>query len=406
METESQVERPRVLIVTPQPFYEDRGTPIAVQYVARALSELGIDVDLLAFPLGREVNITNVTLKRCANLLRIRRVPIGFSWKKLVLDASLWKSFSRLLARRRYDMVHAVEEAAYIAAAICPRFNQPFVYDMASAIPMELRRQRLLSSRRVQSMLQSVERWVLDRATQVVCSPGLGGYVRAQAPRAPVTEWRFPALRPQVSELEMQSLRERLRVTRDRRIVLYSGSFAGYQGIDLLLEAFVQARRTHPELLLVCVGATESEMEVWSKRIPADLAEDVRLVPRQPRERIAAYIGLADFLALPRGRTDNIPLKLFDYMASGKPIIAVRQAAYAPLLDQTRAFICDPTPEALARALSRACRFPEEARSVAQESLRYARAQFGWAGFVEFVRHTYAQSIFIERASAQLAEAS
>jgi glycosyltransferase involved in cell wall biosynthesis len=283
MEHEVGRDRPRVLIVTPQPFYEDRGTPIAVQYVARALSEIGVDVDLLAFPIGREVKIKNVTLKRCANLLRFRRVPIGFSLKKLVLDASLWTSFSKLLARRRYDMVHAVEEAAYIAAAICPRFHQPFIYDMASAIPVELQRQPVLKSARIQRALRSLERWVFSRAARVVCSPGLGSYVHNQAPDAPVTEWRFPAQLHAVKQGEAQSLRERLDIAPDRRIVLYSGSFASYQGIDLLVDAMVQARRSNPELLLICVGATEPEVAAWSKRMPAELLEHVRIIPRQPR---------------------------------------------------------------------------------------------------------------------------
>src|ERR1700722_4160782 len=107
MNLEVGSERPRVLIVTPQPFYEDRGTPIAVRYVARALSEIGVEVDLLAFPIGEDVAIKDVSIRRCGNLLRFRRVPIGFSWRKIVLDASLWTSFAKQLSLRRYDMVHA-----------------------------------------------------------------------------------------------------------------------------------------------------------------------------------------------------------------------------------------------------------------------------------------------------------
>src|SRR5690606_8496034 len=48
---------PRILVVTPQPFYEDRGTPIALRYLLRALTELGYAVDLLVFPIGREIEI-------------------------------------------------------------------------------------------------------------------------------------------------------------------------------------------------------------------------------------------------------------------------------------------------------------------------------------------------------------
>jgi glycosyltransferase involved in cell wall biosynthesis len=400
MESQLGSGRPRVLIVTPQPFYEDRGTPIAVRYVARALSEIGADVDLLAFPIGEEVAIKNVRIRRCANLLRLRRVPIGFSWRKLVLDASLWSSFTRLLSQRRYDMVHAVEEAAYIAAAICPRFDQPFIYDMASAIPVELERQPVLKLPRVQRWLAGMQRRVLHRAAHVVCSPGLAHYVHNQAPDAPVTEWRFPAQLPAVGPDDAQCLRERLGIATDRRVVLYSGSFAEYQGMDLLFDAFVRARATNPELLLVCVGATEKDLVNWSRRVTPELQPHVRLIPRQPRERIATYIALSDFLALPRGRTENAPLKLFDYMAAGKPIIATRVAAYEPLLDQTRAFICEPTVESLAAAIVRACCSPREAESVARASKQYAGRQFAWSRFVEFVRNTYAKSIFQGRESS------
>jgi glycosyltransferase involved in cell wall biosynthesis len=382
-----------VLIVTPQPFYEDRGTPIAVRYVARALSEIGIDVDLLAFPVGEDVSIKNVTVSRCANVLRFRHVPIGFSWRKIVLDASLWQSFTRLVASRRYDMVHAVEEAAYIAAAICPRFGQPFIYDMASAIPVELRRKPVLKSAPVQRMLAAVERRVFNSASRIVCSPGLAKYVHDKVPGAPVSEWQFPAHSRKVTRTEVESLRDQLRIRPDRRVLLYSGSFADYQGIDLLLNAFAQARQSNPELLLVCVGATEQELAVWSKRVPTEVDEHMLIIPRQPHDRIPAYIELADFLMLPRICTDNIPLKLFDYMASGKPIVATRQVADEPLLDDTRAFICDPTAESFASAMTRACCSPREAKAVGRASLQYAQRHFSWNPFVEFVRNTYAHAI-------------
>src|ERR1700682_1037973 len=98
----------RILLVTPQPFYEDRGTPIAVRYVAQALSELGASVDILAFPVGRNVTIPQVKIMRCANPLRLKQVPIGFSWRKIVLDASLWQAFSRLVNSGRGYIAHAV----------------------------------------------------------------------------------------------------------------------------------------------------------------------------------------------------------------------------------------------------------------------------------------------------------
>ncbi len=381
--------RPRVLIVAPQPFYEDRGTPIAVRHVANALSEMGADVDLLTFPIGEDISIRNVTLHRCANPLRLKRVPIGFSWRKIVLDVSLLRSFRRLIAEHHYDMVHAVEEAAYMASAICPRAGQPFLYDMASAIPAELQRKAGLKSPVARRMLEAVERRILNMANQVVCSAGLASYVRKQAPNASVSEWRYPAHATAVTGADVASLRDQLHIHTGQRVLLYSGSFASYQGIELLLGAFARARKTRPELVLVCVGATEQELATRSRQPQTVDSAHLRIVPRQPRERIPVYTELADYLVLPRVDSENIPLKLFDYMASGKPIVATRQAGYGEMLDGSRAFLCDPTADSLARAIVRACAFPGEAAAAAYESLRYAQSHFGWRTFVDFVHDTY-----------------
>jgi glycosyltransferase involved in cell wall biosynthesis len=178
---------------------------------------------------------------------------------------------------------------------------------------------------------------------------------------------------------------------------MYSGSFAAYQGVDLLLEAFEQARRSVPDLVLVCVGATDRDQVALARQWPMDLEANLRIVPRQPREKIPAFIELADFLVLPRIGGGNIPLKLYDYMASGKPIVATRQAGSRSLLDDTRAFICEPDAGSLANAMIKVCRSPRRAAVMAEESARFARLNFGWNPFVEFVGDTYNRAIRVDR---------
>src|SRR5678809_1329815 len=80
----------RVLLVSPQPFFEDRGTPIAVLQVAQALCQAGYAVDLLSYPVGRPVEVDGMRILRAPNPLRIRRVPVGLSLRKLLLDATLF----------------------------------------------------------------------------------------------------------------------------------------------------------------------------------------------------------------------------------------------------------------------------------------------------------------------------
>ena len=384
---------PRILIVTPQPFYEDRGTPIAVRYVARALSELGVDADILAFPVGEDVQLPHIRVRRCANPLRLRSVPIGFSWRKVVMDLSLWHSFEHLIATRRYDMVHAVEDAAYIAALLCPAYGQPFIYDMASAIPMELQRKALFRNALARRFIEAAERRVFERACHVVCSAGLADYVHARSPDVPVSEWSFPAQTETADAAQVAALRRNLHIPARNRVLLYCGNFASYQGVELLVNAFRLARRRNPQLSLVCVGATPPEIRDWKSRFDSQGLERVHLVERQRRDKIPTYLGMADCLVSPRIAGRNLPLKLFDYMATGKPIIATRGNAHQPLLDEGRAMLSDPTPEGLAETIVKTFESPSEARAVGGRARRYAAQNLNWEGFVSSVSGIYRSAL-------------
>lgn len=382
----------RILIVTPQPFYEDRGTPIAVKYVAQALSELGAHVDVLAFPIGSDVNIANVHVTRSDNPLRLNSVPVGFSLRKVALDVSLWQRFTDLVHGGKYELVHAVEEAAYMASVICPHAGVPFIYDMASAIPVEMARKPLFGIRPVQALLRRMELHVMRFASRIVCSSGLTDYVNRQAPEANVRAWLYPAFSQRVDAARVAELRAELAIEPGRRVLLFSGNLAGYQGLDLLLDAFDRARRIRPELLLVCVGATARDLIDRTRREYLG-RESVRIIERQPRSRMPVYLAMADMLALPRSAADNVPLKLFDYMAAGKPIIATRGPAHEPLLNQSRAFMADPDPQSFAGAIVKSCESPARAAAVAGAAQNYARQNFGWDRFVEFVRMTYCDAL-------------
>lgn len=59
-----------ILPVAPQPYYEPRGTPIAVHLLLDVLSELGYRVDVLTFPTGQAVSIPGVNIRRVWNPLK------------------------------------------------------------------------------------------------------------------------------------------------------------------------------------------------------------------------------------------------------------------------------------------------------------------------------------------------
>jgi hypothetical protein len=189
-----------VLVVAPQPFYEDRGTPIAVCQVLQALSQLSYDVDLLTYPVGRMLEIPRVRYFRVANPFRVRRVPIGLSLAKILLDSALVIELARRLSSDDgYSCIHAVEEAAFPAVLLGRRFGIPVIYDMQSSLPEQLAQHLAFRNPLAQRILHRLEAWLLRRADSVVSSSGLAERVRALAPSTNFREWHYAGALPQAS---------------------------------------------------------------------------------------------------------------------------------------------------------------------------------------------------------------
>ena len=75
----------RILFLAPQPFFEVRGTPLAVLHLVGALAAVGHEVDLLTFPQGQPHPIEGVRHLRSL-ALPVGRVKAGPSFAKMVLQ--------------------------------------------------------------------------------------------------------------------------------------------------------------------------------------------------------------------------------------------------------------------------------------------------------------------------------
>jgi glycosyltransferase involved in cell wall biosynthesis len=380
----------RVLVVAPEPFYEDRGTPIAVCQLLRALSQLSYEVDLLTYPVGKDVEIPGVTFLRTSNPLGIRRVPIGFSLRKIMFDVLLLPELARRLATRQYACVHAVEESAFLAVLLGRHFDVPVIYDMQSSLPEQLAQHRAFRLPFMQAALRRCERWLLRRADSVVSSSGLAAIVRAQVPKARLREWEYSSPLPLASPVEAEALRAELGIGPARPVVLYAGTFESYQGLPELMAAIPHVLAEVPEASFVLVGATESGgTSVERGHAALVRAGSLRVVKRQPRERIPAYLALADVVVSPRAYGDNLPLKVFDYMAAGKPIVATDIAAHRSVLNEERALLTGGWSPDLARGIVLLLRDRELATRLGTAAQAYSKERFGWFSFVRSVSELY-----------------
>ena len=384
---------PSVLIVAPEPFYEDRGTPIAVGQLAAALVKLEYRTELITYPIGDDVMLPGLRILRSTNVPGLRHVPIGFSLRKVVLDLLMLPMLWRKLRPDAYLIVHALEEMALPVIWLCRHRGIPVIYDMQSCIPDQLHRHWLFGTKPAQRLLRSIERWMLVNANAVICSAGLGNHVQRVAPASRATEWMFAGQLRSDGRDSAEALRDDLGIARDAPVALYTGTFEAYQGLDLLIDAIPAVVAAVPETVFVLVGAMDDELG----RVPAvsSLIEAGRIVvvPRQPRRLIPAYLMIADVLVSPRAYGDNVPLKIFDYMLSGKPIVATDIPAHRSLLSEHTAMLVPRVATDLADAIVRVLREPDLGEALSSTALLEAGRYPGGESFVGLVRRLYEETL-------------
>jgi glycosyltransferase involved in cell wall biosynthesis len=340
----------RILLVAPQPFYQERGTPIAVRMLVEVLCGQGHAVDLLTYHEGADLDIEGLTILRTPALPGLRHVPIGISWKKLVCDLLICARLLALALSRRYDVIHAVEEAVFPAILLRSSARARVVYDMDSLLGESLvSRWRLL--RPAQRLLRAMERAVIRRADAVfaVCND-LARHAIRDAPEVPVFLIEDVALPSQEPGGAAEPLRELLDI--EGPLALYVGNLQRYQGVEQVVRAMAQLPKPVALTFVVIGGAPEDLARVRALVRRLHLEDRVFLLGPRPLAQLSGLLAQADILVSPRQRGSNTPMKIYSYMNSGRVILATRVASHTQVLDDGCALLVEPAAQGIAIGLA------------------------------------------------------
>jgi len=341
----------RIMMLAPEPILTPRGTPIAVLNRCRALTALGHQVDLVTYPIGEDVAVPGLRFVRTARVPGLRRIKIGPSLAKLPLDALLLWEAARQLRRCRYDLIQTVEEAGVIGWLLHAIFRVPYVHDVHSDLTTVLGDYGFGRRNPVTLLARWLERRVLTGAEVIIVNfPGLVPLATAQAPGKAVHVINCWPLGRRADPVLSDKLRGEW--GEDRPVVLYTGSFEPYQGLPLLLEAMTLIQDSFPKARLVMVGGRPEQVaEVTQQAERLGLGDIVICTGLRPPDEVPSYLAAADILVSPRRVGINTPLKVYDYLRAGKPIVATRTASHLDVLNDECAVLTDPTPQAFAEAL-------------------------------------------------------
>ena len=394
-----------ILVLAPQPYYIDRGTPIDVDILVRALGEIGHSVDLLCYPHGEDRDWPGVRVIRAAtpNWLRrwTRGLGTGFTLRKLMLDWYLRREACVLVRKHGYDVIHAGEEAVFIAMELKHRRGIEYVYDMDSSIAQQLV-EKLWVVRPLAPVFNAIEARAIRGA--LACAPVcplLGELARSrragrvhvlhdisQLPAADDVPQSFP--RDASIDHEVQAARER-RGSDGRGVVfVYVGNFERYQGVGLLVDAFedLVGRGTDAELVLVGPDDTRAA-KIRARTRGRSGAARIHMVGPRPLSQLAHVLACGDVLVAPRLRGINTPMKVFAYLHSGKPVILTRLPTHTQTIGSDAAHYADPTREGLSEAMEQLSHDAVERRRLGEAGRRFVEREHVWLAHLRRVTSLY-----------------
>jgi PEP-CTERM/exosortase A-associated glycosyltransferase len=315
------------------------------------------------------------------------------------------RRLSELVQREQPDVLHAHSPVlnALPALWVGRRHRLPVVYEMrASWEDAAVDHGSTTEGSARYRVSRALESFALRRATQIttICQ-GLQQDIAVRGipleritviPNAvDVASFRFNA-EPDAA------LRQRLGL--DGATVLgFAGSFYGYEGLELLIDAAAALLDRHPSLRVLLLGGGPREQALKAQVARLGLQERVVFVGRVPHAEVQRYYDLIDVLAYPRlpiRLTELVtPLKPLEAMAQGRMFVASDVGGHRELVrDGETGFLFKAgSVEALVAAIDGLLARRDDWPRVRAQARRFVETERTWANSVARYREVYRRAL-------------
>lgn len=377
----------KILLLAPQPFYQERGTPIAVKLLAQSLAEMNHEIHLLVFNEGDDIDLPGVDLYRHMKIPGITGIKPGFSIKKLFCDLFLFLKLIELVRKNEYDLIHSVEESVFMAFLVKKIYKIPYVYDMDSCLSAQLT-EKYSALGCLRRPMEWMEKAVISSSNGVlpVCE-SLKNVVRRLVPDIPVACLEDISLLAKGST-GTEDLRKELEIS--GTVVMYVGNFEKYQGIDLLLTSFVKVLENRDDIYLLLIGGNEHDIDNYRDKIERfGVSEKVIFCGGRPVNQLGYYLKQADILISPRVKGSNTPMKIYSYLDSGVAVVATRLETHTQVLDDNISCLVDCTPESMAEGLLYLADNKTERQAIASRARKHVQENYSLPAFKRKLSNFY-----------------
>ncbi|MCE9629054.1 MAG: glycosyltransferase family 4 protein [Candidatus Vogelbacteria bacterium] len=185
-------------------------------------------------------------------------------------------------------------------------------------------------------------------------------------------------------DLTVEEARLKTGLQVERKIIMYTGSVFSWKGIDILYQS---AKEFSNDYLFVIIGGRDSWVKEFQVVHPE--TDNFKMLGHKEHQEIPVYLKAADVLVLPNSDREEVsrictsPMKLFEYMAAGRPIVASDLPSIREVLDEDSSVLVEPSDSLdLARGIKLVLSNQKLAESIANQSFKKSRT-YSWKARVD-----------------------
>ena len=377
----------RIVMVAACPFPYPQGSQVLISQLSAALHSRGHRVNLVTYHWGAGEPPTGLQIQRVPALPGLGPVKAGPSWRKPLLDLLLAHKLVQVVRALDGDVIHTHNVEGLLAALVARRLTGvPVVYHVHNAMGPEL---HTYFSGRLGRWAGSVAgRWadahLPRRADQcILLIDDALGYFRQRGVR------QVAVVPPGIDFEPGESAPIRKRLG-DGPLVVYSGNLDRYQDLDLLLDAFRLVLEARPDSRLV-VSTNAQPGKVRAHAREKEIASRTVFLPAGDFGQVRDLLATADVAVSPRQVCLGFPIKILNYMAAGRAIVASEGSARGLRHLENGWVVPNGDAPGMAGAIVALLSDPTLARQLGEGARQTALSEFTWDRATEAIEEIYAQ---------------
>ncbi len=394
-----------VLMIAPTSFFRDYGCHVRILEEALILRKLGHEITIATYHNGEDLRGLNI--QRTIPIPGRENWEVGSSRHKIGFDVLLSLKSLELALRHKYDVIHAhLHEGALIGWPLSLLRGIPLIFDFQGSLTGEMIDHHFLNPdgkfyrplRWLEEFINSVPQAILTSSTHAanLLSRDFGCAEEKIVPipdcvNADTFRPRTPADAPRIAELKGY-----WGIPLDRKVVVYLGVLADYQGTPHLLQAAARLIPRFPKLHFLIMGYPGVDIY---RQMAANLgiADHVTFTGRVQYRYAPGHLMMGDIAVAPKLSATEGSGKILNYMAMGLPTVTFDTPVSHEYLSDWGYYASRGDVNSLAEQIAELVTNEERAQTVGKQLRMRAQELYSWNRAVHTILQVYEQAIAIKQ---------